>query len=248
MVVHSVRPDGADDAVPALHPLARSSYVSRFTAFGSPHTRNAIDVAVYPCEQRSGRAILEPQTVRADAVSKRAVDFHGWSTHFRFLCPSNLCAFLLPPALAKSLSAPLVRSSEDRPSQAQAASTTDVPRGKKLVLKDGTFQVVREYQRNGDRVRYFSLERGDSEELPSSLVDWDATAKDEVISNKTSNDLTAKVHAQEEAKRLDNVADIDASLQVGAGAFLRRQTVCLWWRESQCASCSKPWREPRPTN
>jgi hypothetical protein len=113
---------------------------------------------------------------------------------------------------------PFVCSSQDSPSQ--STSTADVPRGKKLVLKDGTFQIVREYQRNGDRVRYFSLERGDWEELPSSLVDWDATAKDEVTSNKASNDLTAKVHAQEEAKRLDNVADIDASLQVGAGAFL----------------------------
>jgi hypothetical protein len=102
----------------------------------------------------------------------------------------------------------------------EAGSSADVPRGKKLVLKDGTFQVVREYQRNGDRVRYFSLERGDWEELPSSMVDWDATAKEEAATKKASNDLAEKVHAQEEAKRMDNVADIDASLQVGEGQFL----------------------------
>jgi len=46
-------------------------------------------------------------------------------------------------------------------------------------LKDGNFQLVREYQRNGERVRYFSVERGAWEEIPSAMVDWDATAKAE---------------------------------------------------------------------
>src|SRR5437763_2884352 len=48
----------------------------------------------------------------------------------------------------------------------------------RLILKDGTFQVVRQYQVVGDRVRYMSLERGgDWEELPYDLVDWAATRK-----------------------------------------------------------------------
>ena len=94
------------------------------------------------------------------------------------------------------------------------------PRGTKLVLKDGTFQVVREYQRNGDRVRYFSIERGDWEEIPTSLVDWDATAKAASEAEKSSAAEVEKIHKQEEAKRMDNVADIDASLQVGGGVFL----------------------------
>jgi hypothetical protein len=95
-----------------------------------------------------------------------------------------------------------------------------LPRGTKLVLKDGTFQVVREYQKNGDRVRYFSIERGDWEEVPSSLVDWDATAKAASEAQKSSASEVEKIHKQEEAKRMDNVADIDASLQVGGGVFL----------------------------
>lgn len=93
-------------------------------------------------------------------------------------------------------------------------------RAKKLILKDGTYQLIREYQRNGDRVRYFSAERGDWEELPASMVDWEATAKDAAANEKSAATLVEKVHRQEEAKKMDNVADIDASLQVGNGAFL----------------------------
>src|SRR5580692_2465030 len=45
----------------------------------------------------------------------------------------------------------------------------------KLYLKDGSFQLVREYKVDGDRVQYYSVERSDWEEIPANLVDLKRT-------------------------------------------------------------------------
>jgi len=128
--------------------------------------------------------------------------------------------------LSLSLSLPVLcgLSVSSHPQEAKTATSEKksevYPRGLKLMLTDGAYQLVREYQRNGEHVRYFSMERGAWEELPASLVDWNATAKAEAEMEKESKELVEKVHKQEEARRMDNVADIDASLRVGDGAFL----------------------------
>jgi hypothetical protein len=73
----------------------------------------------------------------------------------------------------------------------------------RLILKDGTYQLVRKYEIVGERVRYISLERaGDWEELPTDLVDWDATRKWERDHNTpaTSEEPSS---AMKEAEELD---------------------------------------------
>jgi hypothetical protein len=71
----------------------------------------------------------------------------------------------------------------------------------RLILKDGTYQIVRKYEIVGNRVRYVSVERGgDWEELPEDLVDWPATHKWE----QNQDQLAAQ-----RSPAMEEAADID---------------------------------------
>ena len=45
----------------------------------------------------------------------------------------------------------------------------------KLYMKDGSDQLVREYKVENDRVKFYSLDREEWEEVPLALVDLDKT-------------------------------------------------------------------------
>src|SRR2546422_8881407 len=95
--------------------------------------------------------------------------------------------------------------------QAQAIPTS-LPKGKKLVLKDGSFHLVRSYERKGDRVRYYSVERSAWEEIPTELVDWDATSKAEAEDAQRKQEAVEKIHAAQMAERAAEL-DVDASIE-----------------------------------
>jgi hypothetical protein len=78
--------------------------------------------------------------------------------NMRYLSPNHT---LLAAALLLSLlAAPLVAGANQ-----------------KLFMKDGSYQIVSSYEIQGDRVRYYSVERAEWEEVPTSLVDFDATKR-----------------------------------------------------------------------
>ena len=67
----------------------------------------------------------------------------------------------------------------------------------KLYLKDGTYQIVREYKVESDRVRFYSLERSEWEEIPLRLVDLKRT-ETEAEAHQAELEKDSKVLAEEE--------------------------------------------------
>jgi hypothetical protein len=106
------------------------------------------------------------------------------------------------------------------PSDVRVEVPVPLPQGKKLILKDGTFQIVREYSLDGDRVRYWSIERSDWEEIPLSLVDWDATRKAEADEQQKEQELAEKDRERKLAEETAGVDQVDASLEVHPGLLL----------------------------
>src|SRR6266850_6297071 len=125
-----------------------------------------------------------------------------------FLCCTAILSSMGMPVYGQSSAGPASpagsKQSGDKETQAHVPA---LPRGKKLVLKDGSFQLVRGYSRNGERVRYLSAERGDWEEIPAAMVDWDATAQAEVAEKNEEEALAKRIHAQEQAQRIETVMD-----------------------------------------
>jgi hypothetical protein len=100
-------------------------------------------------------------------------------------------------------------------------STLDVTHRTRLILKDGSYQIVLTYQVDGGIVRYRSAERaGDVEEIPVALVDLDATHKWErdhapaaEQAARTAPVLSSEL-AKEEARRAEVMPEVAPNLRL----------------------------------
>jgi hypothetical protein len=70
----------------------------------------------------------------------------------------------------------------------------------KLYLKDGTYQLVREYQVEGERVRFYSTDRYDWEEMPLDLVDLKKTQAEVQAREEETRAVTAANAAEDKAE------------------------------------------------
>ncbi len=129
---------------------------------------------------------------------------------------------ILPPGAA---AAPAPGPRQQTQQESTQPAPSKVPekgtegRGQRLIMKDGTDQLVKTYQVEGDKVRFYSVERSEWEEIPAAMVDWEATKKAEAARTQRDALQLAKVKKSEAERKADPM-DVDASIELGPGVFL----------------------------
>jgi hypothetical protein len=125
-------------------------------------------------QQAAGCHRLKESPGKWQQTSLRRERLNCWAMrHFSQIC--RVVTIVLALMVARGWA----QSSTDNQDRATLKpDQTGLKHNHRLILKDGSYQVVREYKVAGERVRYLSLERGGEwEELPYELVDWEATKK-----------------------------------------------------------------------
>ncbi len=109
----------------------------------------------------------------------------------------------------------------------------------KLYLKDGTYQLVSEYKVEDDRVKFFSTDRGEWEEVPVALVDLEKT-KAEIKEREDEERSNRAAEAAEDKAERDARREVER-IPVEAGVYLieGEQLTALQAAESKVATDKK---------
>jgi hypothetical protein len=99
---------------------------------------------------------------------------------------------------------------------AMPASAQDL--AKRLILKDGTYQLATKWEVKGERLRYLSAERNEWEEVPNNMVDWAATEKFE--KERAAGKPTPEAVALDKELEAERLADEARSPHVAPGLRL----------------------------
>lgn len=89
----------------------------------------------------------------------------------------------------------------------------------KLYLKDGSYQLVKSYQVQGNKVHYYNLDTSEWEDMPVSLVDFDATKRaqqQEVVVHEKNLEEAKSL----EKERFDPSITPSSGFAVAPGRFL----------------------------
>jgi len=89
---------------------------------------------------------------------------------------------------------------------------------KRLILKDGSYQIVTQWQIQGERVHYYSAERSEWEDIPNALVDWNATNQYE--KDRAAQKESPEAIALDKELEADRAADEAKSPHVAPGLRL----------------------------
>ncbi|MGA2249837.1 hypothetical protein [Terracidiphilus sp.] len=129
----------------------------------------------------------------------------------RWICAALLACAALSCACAAQ-SDPQQQPPQQKPLPLKPAMP-NTGQNHRLILKDGSYQIVRKYEIVGDRVRYISVERGgDWEELPADLVDWNATHKWERDQAQLAEDNSSPAMKEAAAIDKEEAAERDEQL------------------------------------
>ena len=74
----------------------------------------------------------------------------------------------------------------------------------KLYMKDGGYQLVREFKVEGDRVKFYSIERSEWEEMPVAMIDLKRTQAE------------SQTKQQQIDKQAKEISEEDAAARAGA--------------------------------